>query len=126
MATCVSCHATYRRRDNESSVNGTEKLCADCVAAGKVAPIPESRQALVVTRQVWTFTTTRGLEQRTLPRRASAVRLDQVRLPRWYVGPKDQTLPRAAVYAATPPDAALLRRVAHEASKRFGAEPWMG
>jgi hypothetical protein len=124
MSICVSCHATFSRRDKQVSLNPDQRLCDDCVATGRT-PAPESRQAMVVTRQVWTFTQARGLEQRTLPRRASAVRLDRERLPRWYIGPKDKALPRAAIYAAAAPDAALIRRVEREASERFGAEPWM-
>jgi hypothetical protein len=123
MTICVSCQATFKRRDRQNP-NLNPKLCEDCIGAGKTVA-PESRQALVVTRQVWTFTQTRGLEQRTLPRRASAVRLERERLPRWYIGPKDKTLPCAAIYCATTPDAKLIRRVAREASQRFVEEPWM-
>jgi hypothetical protein len=124
MSTCASCHGKYHRRDNDVSLTPNQRLCDDCIATGKT-PAAESRQAMMVTRQVWTFTESRGLEQRTLPRRATAVRLDRVRLPRWYVGPKDKTLPRAAIYCVDCPDASLLKRVAGEASERFKEESWM-
>jgi hypothetical protein len=126
MPTCINCHEEFTlqiKRDRPRSDREICERCSSITAGGRLA---ESRQASVVKRQVWTFSAARGLEQKTLSRPAASVVIDSVRTPRWYVGPKGMDLPRAAIYSSEAPNAALLGRVAREASERFSTEPWMG
>jgi hypothetical protein len=124
MPRCINCQTEYDSSADNSTRN-SRGLCNGCRSAETVEPFTESRQASVVTKQVWIFSNVSGLEQRTLSKRASSLRVGKRWVRRWYVGPKGDSLPRALIYAADAPSAKVVQQVALEATTRFQGEPWM-
>jgi hypothetical protein len=125
MPTCRICQARYERSSRRPSTKSGQNLCDRCLKKRAPRVMADPRQARVVTRQVWTFSPVRGLEQRRLPRAVPSILIDEKLLPRWYVGPKRERSPFAVVYSEEAPGGAMLRQLALEATQRFSAEPWM-